>query len=357
MRLVFYTLAAATHDIRHEQLVISVQSLRRYNRRIPVCIFLFNNWPKQSEADLRAHGAQIYTLGTYGDYLERISPRTAAALSGYPMLGKWLVLADIPDTELSQVLYLDCDTVFFDDVEKLFDRYQESDWYAREEPNTRSSPYGYDPSYLDQATLSQHFRHEGVPEIPCYNTGVSLFNHGVWRSIAALRHLILAYSWRFLTGLYLSEPHRLSVATRAFLTNTLIYADRLLALRYPTRNFHILDQLALWLTLGHIPRLRHSLLSGRDVLMSTEFLNHEPKDGIAVLCHYFSINMNRFFVWNRYLLSVREHDLVLSVLRKALEGNQCANRSDGAVNTAVEMAVGQAIMKRTRTTGWSTQCT
>ena len=64
------------------------------------------------------------------------------------------------------------------------------------------------------------------------------------------------------------------------------------ALPYPSANRWILDQVALWLTLGHIPGLTYGDFSPRDVLQNGEFQYRKLEQSGWVLCHYYTQNMD-----------------------------------------------------------------
>jgi hypothetical protein len=71
------------------------------------------------------------------------------------------------------------------------------------------------------------------------------------------------------------------------------------ALPYPSSNHWILDEVALWLTLGHVPGLRTADFSMADVAENGEFANAAPGDGGWVMCHYYTQNTARITEWLR----------------------------------------------------------
>lgn len=104
----------------------------------------------------------IHHVGDYRDRLEEALPGCARVLTHHPLLHKILSLRFLPAKSASQVLYLDCDTYFFGDVANLFSKYQKHHFYAREEPRSRRSPYGYDPSYLNEEIFSGNMQKRGI---------------------------------------------------------------------------------------------------------------------------------------------------------------------------------------------------
>lgn len=66
----------------------------------------------------------------------------------------------------------------------MFERYAERQFYAREEPFSKASHYGYDPTYLDAEAPFALARSEGASEVGPYSIGVRMLNHGLWTEIA-----------------------------------------------------------------------------------------------------------------------------------------------------------------------------
>jgi hypothetical protein len=71
------------------------------------------------------------------------------------------------------------------------------------------------------------------------------------------------------------------------------------ALPYPSANEWILDEVSLWLTLGHIPDGNYSDFSPHHVLQNGELLGHSNIEPDWILCHYFAQNMSRLENWLR----------------------------------------------------------
>lgn len=299
-RLVYYSLfagpwaAAATR-----QLVQSVESLRAHNRRVPVRVFAFGDLAGDARAALLRRGVTVEDCGDYAAELARFCPpRVAEALAELPVLHYLLALARIEAEASSQILYLDSDTYFFRDVEELFDRYDELDVYAREEPFSRKSHLGYDPSLVDEEALSALAGQVDARHVPPFNNGILLLNHGASKKLAARIGDILHLVFRFSVGLA-SRPGADDQPDIVFLREN---RDRLVtmgdlaeALPCPTRNVWIKDEIALWLTLGTIPGLRVGLLSRRDALQGDEF--DDTKLAAHVLSHYFTRNTRLFEDW------------------------------------------------------------
>jgi len=298
-RLICYSLAVG--DGPHlDQLLRSVASLRQHNRGIPVRVFVYGELPLIAANTLDVHGVQMQRLGSYADVLCKLSPH-GEELSCYRVLPKYISLAELGDLELSQVLCVDCDTFFFTDVARLFDRYQECECYAREEPFSPYSPYP-DAAYLDPAALVGLVRSENLHEVPTINTGAFLLNHGLHQKVVPLLGSMLDYLWRLMLGL--SErpmsacPLGASVHRSEYRSSDTREDARNSSspLRSPSSNTWIIDEVAFWLTLGRL-KVSWGLFEWQDVLQGQEFLATGRKETQAFACHYFSVNETLFCDW------------------------------------------------------------
>jgi hypothetical protein len=194
------------------------------------------------------------------------------------------------------MLYIDCDTYFFDDVARLFDNYAQADWYAREEPNSRRSQTGYDPSHIDEDELSNLARIVGSQTFIPFNSGVCLLSDRVRQAFAQVRITFLDLAWRLLSGQRIPDPpdNEYDAQIREAL-RTLSATDRARTLRYPSSNTWIIEQIALWLALGHVPHLSQDFLFPDDVAQGSEFHDALRREHPIVLAHYFSVLEQDFF--------------------------------------------------------------
>jgi hypothetical protein len=314
-RLVYYSLALPQSHPRPDlvwQIEASVRSLRAYNRTVPVFLFAYGDLPPELAARLTGYGVTIHPQGSYEERLARLAPRGWEALSRYPLLHKFLNFPEIGRLAPRQVLFLDCDTLFFDDVDRLFARYADADLYAREEPTCRRSHYGYDPEYLDEDLLSRLASSQGVSTPPPFNLGVVLINNGLSSRLAQLGSVLVSYAWRLAVWMALYPPQGKAASygegeairfLRESLGRLAGPEDVRQALPYPSGNRWILDQVALWLTLGHLPGLRYGDFSTGDVLQNGELLSRRMEECDWALCHYFSQNMERVDGWIRDYLA------------------------------------------------------
>lgn len=316
--LVFYSLFLPPADPRPDllrQLLTSVQTLREHNRGVDVVVFIHGDLPPELEAALAPYDVRFHLQGSYEARLARLCPAGWPALRLYPLLHKFLNFTEIAAMRPRQALFLDCDTIFFGDVGRLFAGYGDAHCYAREEPTCARSHYGYDPGYLDEEALARLAGSVGVRSPPPFNLGAVLFNHGVWDALQGLDGTFVTCAWRLLVWLALNpdarrsgygemEPVRL---LRQHLDRLATPGDVRGALPYPSANEWILDQVALWLTLGHVQGLVCGDFSPAEVLQNGEMLSRPAPRPEWILCHYFTQNMPRLEEW-LHASAIATHD-------------------------------------------------
>ncbi len=122
MRLIYYSIACMAGSRCEAQCVESIRSLRRHNERIEVCIFVYGAPQSFLIDEARRFNVELRMLGPYIDCFAHLPPYQADVLTCYRTLHKVLSLRHCPLENAEQVLYLDCDTYFFDDVAQLFER-------------------------------------------------------------------------------------------------------------------------------------------------------------------------------------------------------------------------------------------
>jgi len=133
-RLVSYSLVC-DEQRRHEhtdQFELSVSSLRASNTRIPVVMFSHGPLAPEIAALCNRFGVMVAEQGSYGGRLAALSPRSGTAMARYPLLHKKLNFAELAAAGTEQVLCCDLDTIFFTDVDVVFDRYTGPDVVARD---------------------------------------------------------------------------------------------------------------------------------------------------------------------------------------------------------------------------------
>ncbi len=288
-RLVCYSLTICGDGIYTRQLLRAIASLRRYNANITVWVIAYGALPQGAEAALNALNVDVRHVSGYASRVHELSEH-AEALSSYPVLPKYLSLAELANFEIGQLLFLDCDSFFFGDVKVLFDRYGDADCYGREEPRSELSSY-FDPSYLDPAALASLFRSQGLRGVATLNTGALLMNHGLHRKIAPLLGCMLDDLSRLMMGLTGTfDPDALPFVIPLPIDNSS-------PLLFPSSNPWIVDEVAFWLTLSRLPQLSLGLFDWQDFLQGQEFTLTDYKDTRAIACHYFSVNEEAFSQW------------------------------------------------------------
>ena len=303
-RLVQYSLTLA--DGQRPDLVwqfgASVRTLRMHNRTIPVVLFVYGAVTAELAALCRELRVAVYPQGPYEHRLAALCPQGWPALARYPLLHKLLNFRELAGLDPSQVLCCDCDTVFFDDVEILFDRYGGPDVVAREEVHSSRSHYGADRSFIDEYLLAQLAGHVRAARVAPFNLGVVLLNNRVWRSLAGLDRVLVDYAWRFVTWMGRHPVTGPAAQFGEFLGAAEARAlagptDLARALPYPSVNRWILDEVATWLAVGHVPGVRLADFHRGDVAQNGEFAGTDPRSAPWIVCHYYSQNMRRIDAW------------------------------------------------------------
>jgi hypothetical protein len=295
VRLIYYSLARLSSGDYDEQWVQSIRSLRKHNRHVRVCLFVFNGVSAQVQREAARCDVRLMPMGDYREWLQRHHPR-GSILARYPALHKFLVLPEIDTTGVSQALFVDCDTFFFHDPELLFDTPIPCHWSAREEPSSRLSHYGYDPSGINEELLAAIASAEGLHWVAPFNTGICLQNHGIWRTFGQLRSTFLDLIWRLLVGLHTSgESDGHDPDIRNAVLDAATSYDLARALPYPSNNSWILDQVAMWLTFGHLHDFVLHLLPQDRVSQGPEFFDAVREGHRPIVAHYFSGNQAEFF--------------------------------------------------------------
>ena len=176
MNIVFYSykINRNSHINDHElkRLDHSISSLRKFNHEIPVYLF----------CDDPEFIPPYFSL----EYDVRVLPFEKAHNHGMLFIHKWynLKFFDKRSGEFddSNILYVDSDTLFYGDVQYLFDHYNYADVFGREEFGFRHDPNtggGKDIrkslDYVDQCIVDAG----GTTQVNKYCLGVMLFNNGL----------------------------------------------------------------------------------------------------------------------------------------------------------------------------------
>ena len=296
MKRVFYSLMEDQNDRYLNQWRCSIQSLRAYNNDTDVHLFVYNRPTNLLLREADRYRVRLHCMEDCEKILN-VSPH-AAVLKLYPTLHKFITLCQASALNTDQVLLLDCDTYFYADVDLIFKRYTAFHWYAREEPGSRQSQLGLDAAAIDEDALDKLTQHEKLRRIFSFNTGVCLLNHGVWHALEELLPTYLDNVWRLLVGRHAAvsleylSGHALSVHRAVISSATDL--DKASALPYPSANDWIIDQIALWLTLGRLPWVTVGMLSPEHVCQGREFIEGYAPPASCIIVHYFSSNESDF---------------------------------------------------------------
>jgi hypothetical protein len=150
----------------------SIVSLRRYNKMITVYLFVYGNPPLTFLRSMKRLGVSVQVK-------KPVLKKNLYYLKWYPL----------PTLHEPRLLFVDADTLFFDNVEKLFRRYQTKDFYARRECGLEPGPSIYMigsrsvTTRLDKNKFAKMARALGSKQLPVFNSGVMLFNHSSYKKI------------------------------------------------------------------------------------------------------------------------------------------------------------------------------
>ena len=168
--IVYYSYKKSNHDhINDHELrrfEHSISTLRDFNDEIPV--YLFCNDPALIPLYFRSH------------YNVNVVPFVEQVKHGMLFIYRWFNLQYFKEED--NILYVDSDTIFYGDVQYLFDHYNYAEVFGREEfgfrhdPNTGGGKNIREAlDYVDQCIEEAG----GQGHIYKYCMGVMLFNRGV----------------------------------------------------------------------------------------------------------------------------------------------------------------------------------
>ena len=178
MNIVFYSYKKSIHahinDHELKRLDHSIRSLRDFNNEIPVYLF----------CDDPAFIPPYFRFNYNVNVLPFVDGFDHNMLSAWS-IHRWYNLKYFED-QSSNILYLDSDTIFYDDVQYIFDTYSRYDVYGREEFGFRHDPNtggGKDIrerlSRVDKAIYALG----GKEEVYKYCCGVILLNNNIHTKI------------------------------------------------------------------------------------------------------------------------------------------------------------------------------
>ena len=253
VNIVYYSYKVSEHDHINEhelnRLEHSISSLREFNNEIPVYLF--------------CDDLTFIPINLIIDLSIRVEPFVDAfnATVDYTrnrFQHRWFNLGYFKERD-HNILYVDADTIFYEDVQYIFDTYTHYDVYGREEFGFRHDPnHGGGRNirkqldWVDKCIADQG----GVQHVYKYCTGVMLLNNNFHQDLAD----------RF-----------------SDLRSTL---DQLLcnAIPYPVPNPRIIDQYAFWIVLSRMA-IYGGLFGIQDVTMGYKEQKHQ-ENFYPVICHY-----------------------------------------------------------------------
>ena len=199
------------HEIK--RLEHSIRSLREFNNEIPVYLF----------CDDPSFIPSYFTT----DLSVRVEPFVDQIKHGMLFIYRWFNLKYFEDIEEANILYVDSDTIFYDDVEYLFYHYSYAEVFGREEFGFRHDPnIGGGRNIRKALDRVDECIEEagGHGHVYKYCMGVMLFNRGVHRDIIERLGELIELMFKLKDG----------------------------KIPYPVPNPRIVDEYAMWVILSRI---------------------------------------------------------------------------------------------------------
>ena len=257
--IVLYSYKMSEHDHynQHElkRLEHSISSLREFNNEIPVYLFCDDpSFIPTPFADKYKVNVQPFVEGFDHDMLNAWS------------IHRWYNLRYFQN-ENCNILYLDSDTIFYDDVQYLFDTYCHFDVYGREEFGFRHDPNtGGGKNIREQLDTVDAAIYDlgGRSEVYKYCLGVILLNNNVHKYI-------------------IQQLEELSGLMEMFKKNEILF---------PIPNPRIVDEYAVWIILSRLEILG-SLFAVQDVTHGWKEQKHWDHFN-PVLLHYTTKQEQKF---------------------------------------------------------------
>ncbi len=297
--LIFYSLVLLGKNKEHrvKQLILSVQSLRRANPSTDVLIILYGSRLNSEDSQvLRRFNVRTQYVGSYEKNMRPYCPPAwAEAFGHFPLFQKWISWKYVLASDFKQALYLDSDTYIFRDFDELFRSCRSPGVYAREEPSSRRSYYGYDPSYVDEDALKKICKAEKIKFTPPFNTGVVLMDRKTAQEFAKNLKAFFDYAMR-MTGWLIAHPcpEEQGFITRARRRVRSLERIRKPHLPFPSSNQWLAEEIASWLALGASGAKIRSF-SMTQILQGPEYQNFDPlRHQWPFLIHYYNLNSSNF---------------------------------------------------------------
>ena len=169
--IVYYSYKMSPHDHVNEhemkRFEHSISTLRKFNNEIPVYLFCDN-------PDYIREHTGLESLVHIRLFEEQVN-------HGMLFIYRWFNLKYFEDIEEANILYVDSDTIFYDDVEYLFYHYNYAEVFGREEFGFRHDPNVGGGRKIREALdyVDECIVKAGGQQIYKYCMGVMLFNNGI----------------------------------------------------------------------------------------------------------------------------------------------------------------------------------
>jgi hypothetical protein len=306
MPAIFYSLCSAPSLddtlVQINQLHMSIQSIRRFNRGLPIYVLNFGVPQPLMALGIDDASVKLIPQPDYRAALSEYCGNRSEALQQYRVHHKWLGLQHFIGCEEESLLYIDSDTVFFSDPSRLFERYSEYEWYAREEPHSSYSHLGIDTRYINEELLRLLARERNAQFIQPMNLGAILLNRRSWEKIVTILPIFFSNIWNLFIWV---AQNRSTETQRDQRVKPIIDVVRRLAtpsdlmssIPHPSSNLWIVGEIAMMLALGKLQRFSFGLFSKEHVVQGREFADLQASQWArreALLCHYYSKNYIAF---------------------------------------------------------------
>jgi hypothetical protein len=136
---VVYSFHVRENDISHnrsyKQILYSLHTLRKFNKSIQAYVYIS---PRSFATDIEL--GENVTVVPFDNFDEEGWPESWTSLGYQQFLRhRWEnAIKSIKDYDLNNILYLDTDTIFYNDVNKLFDKYANTDQLWAKPDNSES---------------------------------------------------------------------------------------------------------------------------------------------------------------------------------------------------------------------------
>lgn len=257
------------------QIEASLLSLREHDSEVAVRVYVYGELTNRIADLLGELDVERVNRPALGSVVADLVGGGFEELGDYAPVHKWLSIASVESSRRT-VLYVDCDTFFFESPRALTES-SSADLSAREEPYSERSHLGVRGAHVDETRLREAAARIGATAVPPFNTGVICFRNQSWLRIRDRRSIYLELVQSF------RSPNRPVL--------------RWSGLSYPSENRWIAEQVAAWLMVGLERSLSVELLGRDHVLQGGEFSSYRADAVTCIVCHYFSALTFHFDAW------------------------------------------------------------